>query len=118
MKTQEQSITQQAEKGLRRSLQKQIKLTSKSFDKLIDFLNSHNYKDIEKIYSISKQFDLLNSVSINTALSNFMKAPLGKDLRRNVAYTMIARDIKDIQINAENIASFVTNIQGYSIDKT
>jgi hypothetical protein len=31
---------------------------------------------------------------------------------------MIARDAKDLQTNVENIASFVTNIQGFSIDKT
>jgi phosphate uptake regulator len=111
------TITERAEKDLRTSIIEQLKLIIKEFKNLTNFPEKKDYKLILDVFSYNEQVNKLNDKSINKSIENFMKAPLGKDLRRNVSYLMIVRSLRDISKDATGIAKYINDIHGLRVNK-
>ena len=111
------TIINRAEKNLKNSVEEQIKIIDKQFKNLVKFSKQKDYKLIVEIFELNDLIQEMNHKAQDRAIENFMKAPLGKDLRRNVAYMMISRSLKDISHNAVNIAKYINAIQGKKISK-
>ena len=111
------TIINRAEKNLKNSIEEQINIIDTQFKNLVAFSKKKDYKLIVEIFELDDLIIELNHRTQDKAIENFMKAPLGKDLRRNVAYMMIGRSLKDISHNAVNIAKYINAIQGKKISK-
>jgi phosphate uptake regulator len=111
------TITAKAEKNLKASIAEQIKLVREMYSNLEKFPEKKDYKLIVDIFSMDDKLSELNEKAKDKAIENFMKAPLGKDLRRNVAYLMVVRSLRNISKDATNIGKYINNIQGYQINK-
>ena len=106
------TITAKAEKNLKSSIVEQIKLIENEFKNLANFPKKKDYKLIVDVISFDSHLSELNESSLEKSIENFMKAPLGKDLRRNVAYLMIIRSLREISHDAVNIAKYINTVQG------
>ena len=88
------------------------------FEDIMTFLKDHKYEGVVKIFSTYERMVEESHDTVDVGIHNFMKAPLGKDLRRNVAYVILVRSIMEIASNGKNVAKYITTIQGFHIDKS
>ncbi len=73
------------------------KLTSKNID-----------KTIKESAKLNKKLEEIFVVTIEHCISSFTLSPLGKDLRRSIAYYTITNELRDIMHNANAIMEFVS----------
>ena len=103
---------------LRDKILGQLKDARGIYENILTFLKDHKYEGVVKIFSQYEKMEEESHDTVDLGINNFMKAPLGKDLRRNVAYVMVVRSIMDIASNGKNVAKYITTIQGFHIDKS
>lgn len=109
------AIQSTKEKALRENL---IDIT-KGLIKELKFINKKiKDKDIEKLSKVFLMHDelvMLTHNSFEKSIDNFSYAPLGIDLRRNIAYLMSSRSLKNISINILNITKFMIKNSKYRL---
>lgn len=111
------SITTDKEKKLKSSLKSSNNKIIDQYSVIIKSLEEKK-KDLLNDFVISND-ETLNKLnnSFNLSIENFALAPLGKDLRRNISYTMIITSLKTIAKTSFNIYKFLIMNKNYKMSQ-
>ncbi|RLA68302.1 MAG: hypothetical protein DRQ78_01285 [Epsilonproteobacteria bacterium] len=118
-KTRYTTITQRAEIYLASKIRNEIQTTIDIYQMIESYAKSGD-KDLRKTILIlieehKSNYDKLLSIT----LGNFMKSPLGKDLRRNVAYMNIVNELNRIVNLSDSVVNFIYKTNNLELkDKT
>jgi len=108
-------VTSDHIKDLKINLKDAIKKLSKQYNFLIKFSESKKESTLAKIYLLNDEIIHLLDNSFDKSIENFSFSPLGKDLRRNISYTMTINSLRKISFHSMNIIKYLESNIKYKI---
>jgi len=108
-------VTSDHIKELRINLKDTIKKLSKQFNFIIKFSECKKESILAKIYLLNDEIIHSLDHSFGLSIENFSYSPLGKDLRRNISYTMIINSLRKISFHSINIIKYLESNIKYKI---
>lgn len=106
-------------KAVKKEIQNEIKMTIKSFEFLIKFIDEHDYKYVSRIINNNDSIYEKNDENTKEILLKLGKKSTDtkEEFRREVAYLLVSRAISGISKNASNVAKYISNVEGKGVDK-
>ncbi len=105
------AISRNYELKMKKNVVKLYKEAIYIYENLIKSVKLNDAKYLNKVFIAEKEFNENNGEIIDEIVNGFLRAPLGKDLRRNISYLMISKSIKDVVNKASNLSVYVANAE-------
>ena len=100
-------ITRNKEENLKKKIKYIVSEINNEYKILISSITNKEYKNLSKIIVINDDIKKDVEQAFELTIENYSFAPLGKDLRRNISYTMMTKSLKDISVSASTISKFI-----------
>lgn len=108
-------ITREQEKELRDQLKKITKDLIKQFKLINKCIEDKKLSGLSSVITGHKNIVSKAKKSFELSVESYSFAPLGKDLRRNISYSMISVILRDISDNSKNLTQYLLVTHDYKI---
>jgi len=110
-------VTKEHEMKLKKDIKKVMKKIINHYSLFLKYLETKNNEYLNDIFIEKEKIDKMIDKVFDLTIETFAGAPLGKDLRRNISYSMITKSLRDLLNTSTNISKFLMNKNVYKPSK-